>query len=135
MARRIKKKVAAPEDTSFGEELIAALTELRDALASGDPASYPGVTVREVHYEPPPKIGSAAIRGIRQRSGLGRHTFASAVGVTPATVERWERGERFPAGSAARALQMMDADPERYLKTVGIHSNLVLPKRRVAKAS
>ena len=135
MAERKRPKAAAPDDASFGEELIASLTELRDALASGDPASYPGVTVREVHYEPPPKLTADAVRRIRRHSNLSRDAFAFAVGVTPATVEKWERGERSPAGSAARALQMINADPERYLKTVGIYSTIVPPKRRVAKAS
>ena len=121
MATNKAKQSKAPrgEDTQFGDDLIEAMTQMRDALASGDPASYPGVTVRVVEYNPPPKLTPAAVQRIRRRSKLSRVAFAGAVGVTPVTVDKWERGERTPVGSAARVLQVMTADPEHYLRAVG----------------
>ena len=121
MAKRNAKRSKEPrgEGRNFGDDLVEAMTQMRDALASGDPASYPGVTVRVVEYNPPPKLTPAAVQRIRRRSKLSRVAFAGAVGVTPVTVDKWERGERTPAGSAARALQVMTADPEHYLRAVG----------------
>ena len=40
-------------------------------------------------------------RQVRQRAGLSLSEVAAAVGVSTATVFRWERGQRRPTGAAA----------------------------------
>lgn len=43
---------------------------------------------------PPPEVR----RDIRQRAGVSQRTLADELGVTRATVSRWEAGRRTPAG-------------------------------------
>jgi DNA-binding XRE family transcriptional regulator len=44
------------------------------------------------------------INRIRHRLGMSRQDLALAIGVTPVTVGRWERGEREPSSSHAWSL-------------------------------
>lgn len=60
------------------------------------------------------RVRSLAQRGtarrIRLKAGLSHAEIASPVGVTPATICRWELGERRPRGAAAlRYLELLDA--------------------------
>jgi transcriptional regulator with XRE-family HTH domain len=42
-----------------------------------------------------------AARSLRQSSGLSEQDMATAIGVTPSAIGRWERGERIPRGPRA----------------------------------
>jgi transcriptional regulator with XRE-family HTH domain len=43
----------------------------------------------------------SAARSLRQSSGLSEQDMATAIGVTPSAVGRWERAERIPRGPRA----------------------------------
>jgi transcriptional regulator with XRE-family HTH domain len=53
--------------------------------------------------------------GLRQRTsaGLSLREVAQAVGVSPSTLWRWERGERAPRGKAAIAWASLLSDLDR----------------------
>ena len=46
-------------------------------------------------------VGTGAARPIRLNAGLSLGEVARSIGVSPATVLRWETGERVPHGEAA----------------------------------
>ena len=53
------------------------------------------------------KIPTAAqIEAARKLGRLGRSEFAALVGVSPATIYRWERGAASPHGAALKALTL-----------------------------
>ena len=47
------------------------------------------------------------IRALREHLGLDREFFAQALGVSSATVERWERGEERPEERLLQALEAL----------------------------
>lgn len=47
------------------------------------------------------------IRALRKAMGLRQHQFCKLLGVTQATISRWETGEERPRGSAAVLLHKM----------------------------
>lgn len=49
-------------------------------------------------------IASGRLREVRERARLSQSELASAIGVTPACVSRWEAGQRLPRGDAAERL-------------------------------
>lgn len=49
------------------------------------------------------------IRKIRMDSGMTQKIFASYMGVSPKTVEAWERGSTHPAGPAFRLMEFLSS--------------------------
>ena len=60
--------------------------------------------------EPVKSYGKEQIREIRIRAGMTQSVFASYMGVSPKTVEAWERGVNHPTGSACRLLEVLSSD-------------------------
>ena len=124
------KTQSLPDESeeSLGDMLIRSLTEAVEAYESGDPASYPGVTVTVVEVCAPPTFDAAEIRVLRERTGLNHAMFAALVGGSTLTVKRWEKGTAEPNATARRLLQFIRESPER---TVG----RVVTRRRGRSAS
>ena len=55
------------------------------------------------------------IRDIRERLGLTQEGFAREIGVSFATVNRWERGHMAPNGLSLKALQQMEKKASKVL--------------------
>lgn len=115
-ATRKSGKTRRPHTTKAGRELIAALSEVRAAVLSGDP--HRGMTVREVEIADPGAYRPADVKALRARLGVSVAVFARLVGVTPAQVEHWEQGRRVPAPIARRLLDHVAADPAGFLATL-----------------
>lgn len=49
------------------------------------------------------------IRDIRIKTGMTQRVFASYMGVSPKTVEAWERGATHPTGPVFRLLELLDS--------------------------
>lgn len=49
-------------------------------------------------------ISTQAIRDARESHGISQAELAALLGTTPATISRWETGERMPRAEAARRL-------------------------------
>ena len=60
---------------------------------------------------PLPIFKAEEIRTIRRSLDMTQAVFASFMGVSPKTVEAWERGRNTPDGPARRVLSMIQADP------------------------
>lgn len=60
---------------------------------------------------PPPKLGAAAVRAIRDNLHMSQAVFAAIVNVSKKTVQSWEQGARQPSDAALRLLQVVRAEP------------------------
>jgi putative transcriptional regulator len=54
----------------------------------------------------------------RQKLGLSRGQFASAIGVSERTLESWEQGRRNPSGAASVLLKIAKRNPKVVLEAV-----------------
>jgi DNA-binding transcriptional regulator YiaG len=89
----------------FGQKLDAAF---RDIFAGK-------VTVREVEIPDPGRYGPKDVRATRQRLGVSTEVFARLMGVSAKLVEHWEQGRRTPSLLAARLLDRINTEPDRFL--------------------
>jgi putative transcriptional regulator len=102
-----------PQSPSLGEEIIASLTEFRDALAAGEPIRE-RFTVRTVAPELHPRAYDApAVRRVREGLNVSQPLFAAYLGVSVQTVRAWEQGKKAPSPMARRFLDEIADDPER----------------------
>lgn len=62
-------------------------------------------------YISDPKLSDSEIRSIRKTMGMTQKEFASLLGVSVKSVERWESGNCEITGTAATILQMLFFDP------------------------
>src|SRR5271154_3361356 len=60
----------------------------------------------------PPKVSAKEIAQLRRSLGMSQGVFAQMLNVSAKTVHIWEQGERTPAASAIRLLQVLKAKPE-----------------------
>jgi putative transcriptional regulator len=107
-----KTRAARPEGMTFGESLIAGLTEFRDVLASGEPLEKHFVVRRGRIRITPSKYGPADIKKVREKLGVSQGTFAEFLGVTPLTVSAWELGRRKASKTVCRYLDDVQEFPE-----------------------
>ena len=84
---------------------------------------------RIVRGELPPgrvtRFSEPEVRQIREKTGLSQKHFAALVGVSKRTLENWERGRRKPAGPARALLRILYADPERALRALHGHAEVL----------
>lgn len=91
----------------YFEELKESL-EQAAAYAKGD-ASRVRVTVREI---PTPAYSASDIAALRKKAGLSQRALATALGVSPRTVEAWEAGKNAPSGSSLKLLYLIEKDDD-----------------------
>lgn len=70
------------------------------------------------HITPVKKYDRNQIRQIRNASGMTQIVFAEYLGVSPKTVEAWEKGTNHPTGSACRLISILEEKKENILPFV-----------------
>jgi len=95
--------------TSFGEELIHAMSEALDH-ARGNTVS--GMRVNTV------EIDTIDAKAIRKKLDLTQNEMALVLGVSPSGYRKWEQGQRQPSGAARTLLRIMDKEPEAVLRAL-----------------
>jgi len=63
-------------------------------------------------------VKPAEIKTARKKTGMSRETFARAFGLSPATLRKWENGERQPTGAARVLLTIISREPEAVLRAI-----------------
>ena len=63
-------------------------------------------------------VKPADIKSARKRVGLSRDAFARTFGLSPATLRKWENGERQPTGPARILLTIISREPEAALRAI-----------------
>ena len=106
-----------PRGPAFGRLLDVLEADPRTRarlLAAADPA-YARIALADAPLGAPVHVG-LVLRAIRGRANVTQADLARAVGVTQATVARWESGEAAPAGGSLHAACFaLDAAPEELL--------------------
>lgn len=104
---------------TVGRRVIEGLTELRDALKSGE-ALKKRFTVRTVELDleelQPSKYDPEDVLLVRESVSASQAVFARLLGVAPATVEAWEQGVKPPNRMACRLLDVIRNDPRPWIK-------------------
>jgi putative transcriptional regulator len=85
---------------------------LQDALAYMEGDERAAGRVVHVHVKP------TDIKKARKQIGLSRDDFARMFGLSPATVRKWENGERDPTGAARALLTIIMREPEAALRAI-----------------
>lgn len=57
-----------------------------------------------------------AVKALRQRENVSQSVLAHSLGVAVNTVGQWERGERKPAGAAAKLLSLVERHGITYIR-------------------
>lgn len=67
---------------------------------------------QKVTISPVKDFSNKEIKNLREELNLTQITFAEVIGVTPKTVEAWEKGTNSPNGPARRIMAILKEDPE-----------------------
>ncbi|RYG49217.1 hypothetical protein EON79_02100 [bacterium] len=92
---------------AFTDRLFAAMDDLA-AYTKGEGQ----LRVTSVGVPDLPEFEAADVAEVRARLGMSLPRFASYLGVTTATLERWESGEAKPPRIARRLLQIIEHPQE-----------------------
>jgi putative transcriptional regulator len=104
------------ETQNVGDEIISGLTELRDALRAGEPLGK-RFTTRQVELELEPREFTAEqVRELRELFHASQAVFAHLIGISPATLQKWEQGRQKPPAWGRRLLELMAADQQPFRK-------------------
>lgn len=98
-----------------GSRIVAALTEVRDALASGRPIESV-LDVRDVEIALPSAYSGRQVRSLRATMGVSQPVFARLIGVSTELVQQWEQNLATPRPIAARLMDEISNDPADFLK-------------------
>ena len=89
-----RKKAADAETQAFQRDLLRSVKEMN----AGKAASKTKVKV-------PPVVSA------RHASGLSQAQFASVLGISVRTLQKWEQGEREPSGAAKSLIRIAQRHP------------------------
>ena len=89
--------------SGFYEDLMEGLNEAV-AIERGE------LKGRKTVYkiDPVKKYNNTEIKRIRNTAGMTQNVFADYIGVSPKTVEAWDKGTNHPTGSACRLLSILE---------------------------
>ncbi len=120
---------------SLGELLVQSMEEAV-AIERGEkrPVRAYVVTARQASVVPPPRYDPARVLKVRERMNLSQPVFAAALNVSPHTVRAWEQGKRTPEGAAERLLEVAEASPQTFLRTVTARKRARPPTSRPARS-
>ena len=100
----------------LGVRLVRGLTDIRDAIKSGEPLSKK-FTVRKVVLDLEPEdFDAKAIRDVRESLGVSQALFAQILGASVDTVASWEQGIRVPTPMARRLLEEICRNKQHWRK-------------------
>jgi putative transcriptional regulator len=98
-----------PHRTKYGKKLLASMTQMAEALETGDTRL---VTIREVAFPADPtRYDAARVRATRARLNVSQAVFARLLGVSLVLAQSWEQGTRKPSKLACRLLDEINANP------------------------
>jgi len=101
-------------EQNVADDIIQGLTELRDALRDGE-ALERRFTTREVELALEPREFTAEqVRELRELFQASQAVFAHLIGVSPATLQKWEQGRQKPPAWGRRLLELMAADQKPF---------------------
>lgn len=67
-----------------------------------------------------PEYTAEDVVSLRKKLGLGSYYFAFIIGVSPLTIQRWERGDSVPQKGSSRLMGILEEHPELVDEIFGI---------------
>lgn len=64
------------------------------------------------------KFTAIDVKDLRTKVGMSQNEFASAFGISVATLRHWERGDRTPQGPALVLLNVVAKEPQAVLRAL-----------------
>lgn len=107
-AKERKMYMSAKEKKLTMIEQLDFLSEQITKKSNGEDFKLNKMTVQVCE---PPKYNREMIAELRSRLNLTQRTFALVLGISPRTVESWERGATEPKGNSERLMSFIDNDP------------------------
>lgn len=114
-------KKAKTETKSYGERLIASLTEavaIEHGKMKPAKATRHKLTARDVTASAASAYTPRRIKRLRAGLRVSQPVFADVLNVSAETVRAWEQGKRVPEGAALRLLEVAERHPETLLTLV-----------------
>ena len=99
---------------SVEDRIVQGLEEFADALESGEDIAGRFTCRKIVLKIEPSEYAQKRIKDTRNILGASQAIFAHFLGVSPRTVQAWERGEKRPMPIARRFMDEIRNDPERF---------------------
>lgn len=87
---------------------LALLEKEAKKMKNGEPNTLKKMTINVID---PPNYNQVEIVKLRKKLSLTQKSFALVLGVSPRTVESWERGATKPKASSERLMSFFDKDP------------------------
>jgi putative transcriptional regulator len=100
-------EVSREQNVTFGSDVMAAIHEMAADLHRAGviaPATMRGFD--QLCLTPVHDLGPEEIKSIRERSGVSQAVMARVINVSTSTVGQWERGEKRPAGTSLKLLNL-----------------------------
>jgi putative transcriptional regulator len=66
------------------------------------------VEISDLNVKPLKLYSKEELKNIRLKNNLTQKTFADCFGVSPKTIESWERGDNTPSGASVRLFQLLE---------------------------
>lgn len=64
------------------------------------------------------EFSAVDVKSLRAKVGMSQNEFASAFGISVATLRHWERGDRSPQGPALVLLNVVAKEPQAVLRAL-----------------
>jgi DNA-binding transcriptional regulator YiaG len=106
----------AEKGPGFGDEMIADMRSLVDAIRSGEPLER-RFTARTVELDLKPRAyGPEDVKAVRAKLGASQALLARFLGVNVQTLQKWEQGTRKVPAMAARYLDDVQEFPDLWTR-------------------
>ncbi|MCH8046614.1 MAG: transcriptional regulator [Planctomycetes bacterium] len=99
---------------SVEDRIVQGLEEFADALESGKDIAGRFTCRTIVLNLEPSEYNKSRVRDTRDILGASQTIFAHFLGVSPRTVQAWERGEKTPMPIACRFMDEIRNDPQKF---------------------
>ena len=86
----------------IGAEIVAGLKEFRDRPES----------LKRYEFAP------ADVKSVREQFEMSQKQFADFLMISVRTLQKWEQGQRNPAGAAQALLRIMELEPDAVLRAL-----------------
>lgn len=109
------------------KDLLASMTEARDALLEGEKLQKK-FTMRRVELQlNPHKLDAEAVKALREQYHASQKVFAQLIGVSVSALRNWEQGTQEPPPWASRLFEVMKNHPKPWIDKLNESASVVEP--------
>jgi putative transcriptional regulator len=95
--------------------MISAFSSIKQGLEEALEFSKGNASKAVIH-----EFTAVDVKDLRAKVGMSQNEFASAFGISVATLRHWERGDRTPQGPALVLLNVVAKEPQAVLRALRV---------------